>query len=282
MFLAIAPLLAAQPQWKDRREIETTWSTDPAERLKQLDSWSKQYPDTQFAMNRRLAYLSVYLQLKQAPEAFRVANEILAADPSNLQALTSLCVLVLKYEAPPREHLDAASRAAERILQNLDTYFGDDKRPLGATVSQWNQSKAEVRDYADRARDIATKPQQDQSADVAPDVLVWRDIKRALLGPEGNEYFESGVKGALLPSGIEKNGIKLRAFYAKILSIESPLVLIGRIEGDQPELRLEITGEPEAGLRPGMLCGFSGVAHDFRKDPFQFTFRVEPKDLDCH
>jgi hypothetical protein len=190
--------------------------------------------------------------------------------------------LVLKYEAPPREHLNAASIAAERLLQNLDTYFREDKKPFGATVAQWSQSKEEVRDYATRARDLAAKPYQDQPADVAPDVLLWRDIKRALLGKGGQDYFQSGLKDARIPGGIEKGGVQIRSLYAKILSLDSDRILIGKIEGDQPELRLELTGESIKKLTPGMLCAFSGVAHDFRKDPFQFTFRVEPKDLDCN
>lgn len=284
--LAIALHLAAQPQWKDRGDYEVVWERDPAARLKQLDRWSQEHPEPQFSVGRRMAYLSVYQQLNQQPQVFRVAGEILAQEPMNLQALTAMCWSILRYGAPPADHVEAASQAADRILQNLDTFFSEKQKPPVLTTAMWNQAKEEVRGYALRARDLTLayrNPGNKGDANVvAPDVLVWRMIKGALVGADGQQYFESGLKGALIPGGIEKSGVPVERFYAKVLSIDANGLLIGRVEGEAPEVRLEIVGEPAKPPRAGMLCGFRGAAQDFRKNPFQLSVRVEAADLDCH
>jgi hypothetical protein len=99
----------------------------------------------------------------------------------------------------------------------------------------------------------------------------WAGIKRTLAGPEGTTYFETSLKGALLP---RLRGSLISAIVRDGLS----KLTLGITEANTPEVTLiyhtgnkRVKGDPE----PGTQIEFAGVGTEFTKEPFMLTLEVE-------
>lgn len=409
LFIGSVALFAQQggPQWKDRAEydlyVAITQDQNAQTRLEKLNKWKTDYPETQFIANRRLVYLATYQQLNNPAEVFKAAQDILAAEPNNLQALTAMSVFIFRFQPAPSEaDLAAAEKAAGQLVSNIDTFFAADKKPQAATDDQWKASKKEVLMYAQNAlgwipmvrkdnakaeveltkalqvepnnaqvtywlagvivaqKDVkklpfalwhfaraahydgpgalapegrkqilpyfekqyqnyhgskegiedfvakakasalppadlttwfksiveleqAAEANAEQFAKDYPDKAVWKDIKTALTGAEGQNYFDTGMKGAALPGGIEKGGKKVTKFKGKLISATpetNPKELVLSIGGDPAG---DVTIKLDAPLRGKMDMGgeiqFNGVASSYTKEPFMVVFDVEKADI---
>jgi hypothetical protein len=109
---------------------------------------------------------------------------------------------------------------------------------------------------------------------------LWLSIKAELTGPDGENYFNNTVKGALLPGGVDG----VRYLTGTLLSAEptaEPSVLVLAIsDRSTPEVTVRfkdsawkdthITGP----LKLGSLITFEGVPVTFTKEPFMVTFGV--------
>jgi hypothetical protein len=118
-----------------------------------------------------------------------------------------------------------------------------------------------------------------------PDQLLWNDLKRAMLGPSGDEYFASSVKGAHIPGGIEKDGVQIHKFRAELASWKpetDPRTLELRVVAEQPDVMLHLESSYKGTLRLGMECTFSGIAAGYSTSPLMMDLDVNPSDLKCH
>jgi hypothetical protein len=111
---------------------------------------------------------------------------------------------------------------------------------------------------------------------------LWMSVKAGLSGAGGVEYFNLGMKDALIPGGA--NGVDW--FRGTVISQNSPSVLVIGIEKpDQPEVTLELVtpSGQEARLQrtipKGTVVEFGGRATKFSPSPFMVTFEVELKQL---
>jgi hypothetical protein len=106
---------------------------------------------------------------------------------------------------------------------------------------------------------------------------LWIAIRRALTGPEGEEYFELNLKNALVPT---LKGTLIKAepsedFGRLLLGMAgstTPEVTLILTDGDDQEVKLQ--GKP----KPGTTIAFEGVPSAFVKDPFMLTFKVSVVD----
>ncbi len=405
--LLIGQVLLAQqggPQWKDRAEYDLYDSIvkdgNAQTRLEKLEKWKKDYPETQFIVNRRQVYLATYQQLNKAPEVFSAAKEILSADANNLQALTAISVFVFRFSpAPSADDMATAEKAARQLVSGIDTFFAADKKPQGATDAQWAASKKEVQMYAQNAlgwipmlrkenekaeveltkslqiepnnaqvtywlagvivaqkkieklplalfhfarashyegpgalspegrkqvipyfekqysnyhgdkegidkvieaakasalppadwkiesivdREKKNEAAEEEAAKKFPDKALWKDLKTALTGDGGQAYFESSMKGAALPGGIEKAGVKVTKFKGKLVSATpetNPKELVLSISGDIGDVTLKLDGAVRGKMEPGAELEFEGVASSYAKEPFMVVFDVEKANI---
>jgi len=108
-----------------------------------------------------------------------------------------------------------------------------------------------------------------------PQSQLWSVIKRELLGPKGERYFELSVKDARLPGGW--NG--LNAFEGTLVSstpAEHPNeFLVAILDDKTPEVTLKLKGRLEKPLPVGTPISFEGVVRAFKKQPFMLTLEVE-------
>jgi hypothetical protein len=119
-----APAADAKPQKvaKDQAEADLINSTlkdpDPAKRLKELDKWTHDYPETAFATERQQAYLVTYSQLSNCKEASRVAREILKTTPTHDLSLRVIVGCIYQIKPPEPVDLDAAEKAATYLIEH--------------------------------------------------------------------------------------------------------------------------------------------------------------------
>ena len=148
---------AKQKNWKDEAEQTLVTSiakeTTPAGRLAKLEEWSKKYPTTDLAEERRQEYLSVYEQLNRPRERFDTATDILSHDPNDFLALRAILAVAFQEMGqanPPPADLEAAEKTCHYMLNNLDAIFAPDRKLQAMTADQWTQVKPQMRAFTQR------------------------------------------------------------------------------------------------------------------------------------
>ena len=147
---AVPGLAQAKKEWKDRAEFDlynsVTNETDPARRLVLLNSWTGQYPDTQFNVERLILYLRTYKELSQAQKVVDTASQVLAMEPANFTALYWLTFLTpsLYAREATLAQLEAGERASRSFLEQLDVVFAANKKPAKADADQWKRTRTDL------------------------------------------------------------------------------------------------------------------------------------------
>jgi tetratricopeptide (TPR) repeat protein len=156
-----------QPEWKDRAEYDLYDSIvkeqSPASRLEKLDKWLKDYPDSQFAKNRRLILLGTYQQLNRPKDVINTGKEVMKDDPLQLQALSAMAVAVYQIVPPEPQYLTDAQMVLNTILDNLDKLYAPDKKPQGVADDAWAKGKVEMQNFAQRTLGWTYMQQKDNA-----------------------------------------------------------------------------------------------------------------------
>ena len=111
-------------------------------------------------------------------------------------------------------------------------------------------------------------------------------MKRGLATPDGATYFESSVKNAHIPGGIEVGGQKIMKLKGTVVSSTPPTpraktvkeVVLGISQAEMSEATLRFE-TPQGPIEPGTVIEFSGVPVAFTSDPFMVVFEVETADV---
>jgi hypothetical protein len=148
---------AKQKNWKDEAEQTLVTSIPkeptPAGRLAKLEEWSKKYPTSDLADERRQEYLAVYEQLNRPKERLDTATDILSHDPNDFLALRAIIAVVfqeLGQPNPPAADLDTGEKTCHYMLGNLDAIFAPDRKLAAMTADQWTQVKPQMQAFTQR------------------------------------------------------------------------------------------------------------------------------------
>jgi tetratricopeptide (TPR) repeat protein len=178
--------------------------------------------------------------------------------------------------------LDGTAKAAD-ITKFLNTYYhnlhGSDEG-LDQLIQQAKASPTPPADFhVKTAQEIATENEAKFEKD-HPDIALWMKLKATLTSDQGQQYFDSGMKGAQVP---ELTGTVLEsACRAKELKVAIPLPDATGAPVAEITLKLvndagaasPLTGKAETGR-----ITFQGVAEAFTKDPFMLTMTIDKKDV---
>jgi len=111
---------AKAPAVKDQGEYDIAQAagkeTDPQKKLDLLRQWEQKYPDSDFKGTRSV-------QIAQAESQIAGKAQQPGATPADL---------------------DAAQKAAQDLVDNLDKYLSPENKPAGATDAQWSQAKQQI------------------------------------------------------------------------------------------------------------------------------------------
>jgi hypothetical protein len=150
---------AGQPQKKVKDQAEydlydhVVKETDPGKKLQYLNQWVEKYPETDYQEEQ----LRFYDQLNQPAKVMDLGQKILAKDPKNLIALTSIASNIQKLPNPSPEQLAFGQRSAQALLENLDAL-----KPSTVTDDQWKQVKPQLEAVGKATIEwVVTKPARD-------------------------------------------------------------------------------------------------------------------------
>ena len=156
--LSIGWTLGAQDkpakQWKSQEEYQLANDANkaekPADRLPILDKWKQQYPQSDYADTRDDIYLITYQQMNNPRKSFDQALEILKTRPNNFMALSAIEGQIYSFNPPSPADLDAAQKASQYLLDNLDKVFAAGNNPPNLTPDQFQQTRTPMQAYAQR------------------------------------------------------------------------------------------------------------------------------------
>ena len=112
----------------------------PKTRLEKLQQWEKQYPQTEWTLERQTLLVTTHAALNQPKETTDAAKALLAADPKNFTALYYMMYFtqVLYAQTKSPDALDQGEQAANTIVANIDT------PPPGVTAEQWAKLRPQI------------------------------------------------------------------------------------------------------------------------------------------
>lgn len=112
-----------------------------------------------------------------------------------------------------------------------------------------------------------------------PALALWMNLKTALTAPDGQQYFDSNMKGTEVPGGAGG----AQTFKGKLISSKPALhpkqLVLSLGDGTTPDATLDLDAPLPGKADPGVELEFSGVPTSFAKEPFNVTFDVEKKKL---
>jgi hypothetical protein len=148
------PAADAKPQKvaKDQAEADLINSigkdTDPAHKLKLLDQWTHDYPETAYAAERTLEYLYTYIALKDCKSQSKVAATILKSDPNDELSLRTIIGCIYQIKSPDSSDLDLAEKASNDLIANADAIYADAKKAANFSAQQWQGLKPQMIAFA--------------------------------------------------------------------------------------------------------------------------------------
>jgi hypothetical protein len=105
-----------------------------------------------------------------------------------------------------------------------------------------------------------------------PALAIWLNVKSLLTADNGDQYFQSQMKGT------EVQNLKGKLISQSPATRPKELVL-GISDPNTPEVTLKLSAPLPGKADPGTEIEFSGVPVEFSKSPFMVTFEVEKAKL---
>jgi hypothetical protein len=112
---------------------------DPANRLKSLQKWATDFPDSDYADERQQSFLVTYEQMKDNRNAVDKAKEILGKHPNDFLSLQAVMLfgLTLNNNNPAPADLDLVQKTCEYVVDNGDKIFATDNKPSITAATDW-------------------------------------------------------------------------------------------------------------------------------------------------
>lgn len=259
--------------------------------------WAKAKTQTETLAHTTLGWIA--LQKKDNDTAEKEFTKSLQLTPNNAQVSYWLGTAILQQKKPERqpEALFHFARAASLDQsqgglnpagsQAIETYF------VNAFNRYHGQDPAELAKLRDLAKaqpfppagftikDIITRKAEDEEKfrKENPALALWMTLKTTLTAADGQQYFDSNMKGAEVPGGAGGvQTLKGKLIESKPTLHPKELILsIG--DGTTPDATLHLDAPLPGKAEPGVEIEFSGAPSSYTKDPFNISFDVEKKKI---
>jgi len=234
--------------------------------------------------------LTAYLKKDptQAAASYSLAGAILAQNqqhPEKQPLALYHFARAASYTGPGALPVAAQKQALDYITKTYVAYHGSNQglQELLA-MAKTNAFPPEGFTIMSKNQIAVAAAQQQAAADAAnPIFAFWRDlVKVPLLKDDGQMYFDTVMKGAILP-GEPGKAKGFEKFKAKLISMtpeNKPKELVLALEKpDVPDVTLKFEEALPGNMEPGSVIEFEGVPDSYTKDPFMVTFLVTKEQL---
>jgi tetratricopeptide (TPR) repeat protein len=262
--------------------------------------WIKAKPEMKVFAQKTLGW--IYWTRKDMEKAEAELTKALQLDPSQGQASYWLASAILAQNKtnPEKQPLALFHYARAAAYEGAGSLPGNDRKQIQAYLAkvyaQYHGSDDGLDQLMASAKTSALPPAafqilsagevmkarqeaEEAAARANPMLALWRSIRSELAGDKGASYFESSMKDAILPGGVNR----VEKFKGKLVSMTPavrPKELVLAIEDGEPgDVTLKLDGPLQGKMEPGSEIEFQGVARAFTKEPFMVTFEVEKAEI---
>jgi tetratricopeptide (TPR) repeat protein len=254
------------------------------------EDWAKAKSDFDALAHKSLGWVAMQRKNnEQAEEAFVKSLKI---KPNDAEVSYWLGTVVFAQKKPERqsEVLFHFARAAAldpkegglnpQFRQQVDTYLtkayntfhGQDRTGLTELKTTARSQPFPPEGFKIKTATEIAIEKEEEFKRTNPQLALWMGVKKELTGPNGEKYFETGVKGSAFP---KQKGILIEAKPA----VRPRELVLGVADPTVPEVTLKLdsplTGKPELGSE----IEFEGIPQTFTQDPFMVTFDVEKEKI---
>jgi hypothetical protein len=158
---APAPADKAEKKVKDQGEYDIFNQTikdasNPAAQIKDLDTWTQKYPESDYKDDRFYYYIQAYNGANQPAKVIEIGGQLMNRDLKSVfkdvkaapqQVLTVLYLMsvnILKLPAATPEQLTAGEKAARALKDYVDEYFTAANKPANSSDADWTKTKSDV------------------------------------------------------------------------------------------------------------------------------------------
>jgi tetratricopeptide (TPR) repeat protein len=236
----------------------------------------------------------VAMQRKQPDTAEAEFKKALAANPSDSEVSYWLGIVILQERKPEKQAealydyaraaaydsqgatLAAPSReAVKKQLTDFYTRYHGSTEGLDQILAVAKASPTAAPDFkivstTDLEKARLEKEQAEAAAN--PSLALWKQIKTALTAPDGDTYFNSSMKGTLLPE-----------FSGKVVSMTPALkpkaVVVAIENGTTGDATLKFETPLPGKVAAGTVLKFQGMPESYTGNPFMVTFAVEKSKM---
>ena len=130
-------------------------ASNPAQQIKDLDTWTQKYPDSDYKDDRLYYYIQAYNLTNQPSKVLDIGSQLMARDLKQVfkdpksgpqQVLTVLYLMsvnTLKPGVTP-EQLAAGEKAARALQDYVGEYFTAANKPPSSSDADWAKTKSDV------------------------------------------------------------------------------------------------------------------------------------------
>ena len=179
------------------------------------------------------------------------------------------------FDGPGALNPDGRKQVLAYVQKAYKTYHGSDEgfNDLIAAAKASPTCPADAVHIKDAKSIQDEKDKAQAAADAAnPQLTMWKNLKTALTGSDGANYFESSMKGALLPT--------LKGKVVSMTPALKPKTLVMALEdGTTPDATLKFETALAGKVDVGTELTFEGVPESYTASPFMVVFAVEKDKL---
>ncbi len=152
---------APEKKVKDQGEYDIFTQTikdqsNPAQQIKDLDTWTQKYPESDYKDDRLYYYIQAYNATGQAAKVLEIGSQLMGRDLKQVfkdpksgpqQVLTVLYLMsvnVLKLPAATPEQLGSGEKAARALQDYVGEYFTAANKPPSSSDADWAKTKSDV------------------------------------------------------------------------------------------------------------------------------------------
>ena len=172
------------------------------------------------------------------------------------------------YDGPGSLTPQGRQQLDDYLRKAYNAYHGQDDAGLNALKALAKAQPMPPPDFKIKTATEIAIEKEEEFKRTNPQLALWMGVKKLLTAPDGAQYFDTQMKGTLVP------GLKGTVIEAKP-PVRSKELIVGIADPKVPEATLKLdsplTGKPEI----GGVIEFEGVPTSFTQDPFNVTFDVE-------
>lgn len=259
------------------------------------DQWAKLRPDVELLAHVNLGFIA--MQRKNWDPAEAEFQKVLTANPNNAQVDFWMGTVIASekkldklpaamfyfaraatYQGQGALTADAQKTALTYVQKQYKNFHGSDEGFNDLLAAAKSNATPPAGFTIKNANEIAqaTAANQEEYDKAHPLETTWKNLKEALSAPEGVNYFNMGMKGAMLPT-LKGKVVKLEpAVKPKTITLA---LEDGKSDGTTADATLKFEMPLAGKVDVGTELTFEGVGESFTQSPFMLVVTVDKDTL---